>query len=1000
MAFCLVGASDPAGFEFVGVAVDQLPLQFLFKLPLVVMASVLLSFIWITGKRYNIADTSGWNLIRYGALLIILACALAAAETLRGQGANTAADVLLLFGEVIVGYGGGYVLVTLGILKWIRAISRTRDSLRDQVQDKSNEVAFQIDMLDRIARRTPVAETLQLIAVEAESRLQHARCAILTISPDGEGFKVAAAPHLPGPFHTLMETVPNGSSRTLCGRARAEKKPVFVRDIGECRGETPLCMRMAEEWGIRSAFALPLLELGGEPVGVLACYVSAVFESDVQPHPLDSLIPLATLAIQQHQRDETLRASQLKWQYALEAAGHGVWDYDVPSGRLHLSRQWKAMLGYAEHEIGDGLAEWDGRLHPDDRENCYADFMSMARGDTEAFGNIRRLRCKNGSYRWFLGQGRVMEWGENGAPRRAVGTHTDITEQVAANEQLREAATVFQASTEAIMITDAAGVIKTVNPAFSAVTGYAPAEVVGQNPRILKSGRMPAEYYRRMWHHLLENGHWEAEVWNRRKDGKIYPEWQTITAVRNDQGEIIEYVAVFSDVTKRRLSEEEIRFRAHYDVLTGLPNRSLLTERLDQAIRVCQRDGGKLGLLFIDLDRFKQVNDTLGHKAGDMLLREAAHRLQSCVRESDTVARQGGDEFVVLLLGVEKATDAGQVATKIAESVARPFDLNGQEARVGASIGITLFPDDGQDASTLLRNADLAMYRAKELGRNNFQFFEYEMTRRALERAALERDFRLALQDKGDFELYFQPIIDLRDGRLSGFEALSRWHRRGEQLVMPDQFIPLAEDTGLIQDFGCWVISEACLQLSRLPWTDDRLHVAVNVSSRQLPDRLSLSWLLSTVESYGLLPENLALEITERSLLDNSEETRRWLREARRQGFLVSLDDFGTGYTALAYLKYFVIDKLKIDKAFIRDLEANPSDRAVVRAILAMAGSLGLEVVAEGIETEGQKTLLSDMGCGFVQGYQIARPMPVGQLHAWIGEYVRDEGKVPLLRSV
>lgn len=567
---------------------------------------------------------------------------------------------------------------------------------------------------------------------------------------------------------------------------------------------------------------------------------------------------------------------------------------------------------------------------------------------------------------------------------------TDLTERKLAEEKLRLAATVFEASADSIMVTDVRGAIKAVNGAFAKVMGYEPQEVIGQNPRILKSGRMPTEYYAHLWRTLTEAGYWEGEIWNRRKNGKVYQEWLTITAVRDSEGQTVEYVAVFSDITRRRLSTEEINYQTCYDRLTRLPNRNLLLERLGQTIAQNEREPRKSALLFIDLDRLKNINDTLGHVAGDRLLQETAQRLLGCVRISDTVARQVGDEFAILLRDMEQSTDAAQVAVKILGALAQPFDLDGQLAHVSASIGITLFPDDGQESAQLFRNADLAMRRAKEAGRNTFQFFEPAMTEAAQARRALEADFRHALECKNEFTLFLQPIVDLRNHRVNGFEVLSRWRRRQEEWTPPDRFIPLAEESGLIHEFSQWMLTEACRWLAMLKTEASHLHLAVNLSGRQIPDRLSLDWLNSILAGHRLSPGDLTLEITEGVLLADSPATRAWLAEARQRGFKISLDDFGTGYSSLAYLKSFPLDRLKIDKSFVRDIESQTPDKALVRAILSMASGLDLEVVAEGVETNSQLLLLREMGCPYGQGYGIARPMPAQDAIEWMRGFARQ----------
>jgi diguanylate cyclase (GGDEF)-like protein/PAS domain S-box-containing protein len=575
----------------------------------------------------------------------------------------------------------------------------------------------------------------------------------------------------------------------------------------------------------------------------------------------------------------------------------------------------------------------------------------------------------------------AMPVGDSGNRRNLMTLIQDVSERVAAERAIREAATVFEATSEGIMITDAKGVIKRVNPAFTAVTGYTEAEAVGETPRLLKSGRHGADFYAEMWDSLLKHGRWEGEVWNRRKNGEIFPVWQIISAMRDAGGNIAELVSLFIDITQKKRSEEEIAYRANYDPLTSLPNRALLTERLGQAMKQAKREHARIAVLFVDLDFFKQVNDTLGHAVGDRLLQMVAERMRLCVRETDTIARQGGDEFVVLLANIADASDAGIVAEKIIAQMVQPFLLDENEIHIGASIGITLFPEDGQDIETLFRNADLAMYRAKAAGRNNAQFFEMAMTTAAIERRALEADLRGALP-RDEFRLHYQPVIDLASGAIVGAEALLRWQHGKRGLVGPDKFIPLAEETGLIRDIGIWVFETGCRQLAAWQAAGHRLTLAINVSVRQLPDALSTNYILATLQRHGLSPRQIVLEITEGALLADSASIQEWFIAAGQAGLQLAIDDFGTGYSSLAYLKRFPVHHVKIDKGFVRDVVENPADRALVEAILAMAHSLGLSVVAEGVESADQASLLQARACELAQGFFYSRPVAAEEFTA------------------
>jgi diguanylate cyclase (GGDEF)-like protein len=487
-----------------------------------------------------------------------------------------------------------------------------------------------------------------------------------------------------------------------------------------------------------------------------------------------------------------------------------------------------------------------------------------------------------------------------------------------------------------------------------------------------------------MWEQISRKGFWSGEIWNRRKDGSIYPEWISIVEMRDEKNdEVKEYVAVFSDISQRKRDEEQIRRQANYDALTGLPNRSLFFDRLNQAVISARREKWLLGLLFVDLDRFKAVNDTFGHVMGDEILQEVGERLKECVRDSDTVARLGGDEFVVLAQDLAEVNDAALVADKIIEQMAMPFSINGRKVTLGASIGITIYPEDTNSAEEMMRNADMAMYRAKEGGRNRYQFFTVGMQEQVKERVELEQDLRQAIE-RNEFELHYQPILDAESGALTSVEALLRWQHPKKGMISPEVFIPLAEDGGMIIAIGNCVIEEACRQLRE--WRDDGFDftVSVNVSSRQLSKEFS-HWVLSSIlKEHRVRGEWITLEITEGLLMDDSPEVMEWLNGFKNLGISLSIDDFGTGYSSLSYLKRFPVDVLKIDRSFVRGLPGDEGDASLVDAILAMAQSLGVQVVAEGVETEEQSRFLKNLGCDRLQGFYYGKPMPDSELRVWL----------------
>jgi diguanylate cyclase (GGDEF)-like protein/PAS domain S-box-containing protein len=541
---------------------------------------------------------------------------------------------------------------------------------------------------------------------------------------------------------------------------------------------------------------------------------------------------------------------------------------------------------------------------------------------------------------------------------------------------------VFGSTGDGVLIADAQGNIVEVNDSFCRITGYTRAEVLGRNPRMMKSDRHDAEFYARMWQAIGEQGQWQGEVWDRRKNGEVFPRWLTISAIEGADGRITHYVGILSDLTSARRSEAELEQLAHYDPLTGLPNRILFRDRLAQAMGQARRGGRKLALLCVDLDGFKPVNDAMGHAAGDALLAAVAERLRSSLRTSDTVARLAGDEFTVLLTEIAGPNDVALVCRKILDILVAPFTLAWRDVHVSASIGVATFPEDGVEVDLLLANADAAMYRAKEAGRNRYQFFSRSMHARAVAQMELEAELRLALE-RDELVLHYQPQVNPKDGRLVGVEALVRWNHPRQGLLAPARFIHVAEETGLIVPLGEWVMRAACRQ-SRA-WIDDGfppLRVAVNLAAQQfeeprLVDRIA-AWLIEQ----RLQPTQLEVEITESSAMSNPELTIERLHEIKAIGIHVSVDDFGTGYSSLSYLKRFPVDTLKIDRSFLRDIPDDQDNATLCSAMIGLAHNLGLRVVAEGVENLAQCEFLRDLDCDELQGYLFSRPVPPSELAA------------------
>lgn len=572
--------------------------------------------------------------------------------------------------------------------------------------------------------------------------------------------------------------------------------------------------------------------------------------------------------------------------------------------------------------------------------------------------------------------------------RYLVGSSHDITERKKAEQEVLIAATAFE-SHEGMIVTDVNGTILKVNTSFSRITGYSSEEAIGKNPRFLQSGRDNKEFYEVMWDQIKRTGSWDGEIWNRRKNGEIYPEFLTITAVKDVKGNIVNYVGAFTDISLSKASAEEIKNLAFYDPLTKLPNRRLLLDRLHKALANIPRSGNQGALLFLDLDNFKILNDTLGHDIGDLLLQQVAERLKACVREGDTVARLGGDEFLVMLenlslQSLEAAAQTEAIGSKILVSLNQPYQLGSHKYNCSTSIGATLFGDHKIELDELLKLADIAMYQAKKAGRNTLRFFDPKMQEAITTRSIVEGELRKALLNN-QFKLHYQLQVD-SELRPLGAEVLIRWIHPERGQISPAEFIPIAEEVGLIYSIGWWVLETACAQIKTWQQNEQcsNLILSVNVSAKQLHHADFADQVKAAVQHYGINPGLLKLELTESMLLDDLDDTIRTMWSLRDFGIGFSLDDFGTGYSSLQYLKNLPLSQLKIDQSFVRDIVYDNSDRAIVRTIIAMAHSLNLSVIAEGVETKEQRQLLLNIGCTHYQGYLFSKPVPIEEFEALI----------------
>jgi len=691
--------------------------------------------------------------------------------------------------------------------------------------------------------------------------------------------------------------------------------------------------------------------------------------------------------------EREVQQNEERMRMAMDAAKIGFWDWDVAKDEQVWSDSRKALLGLRPDSAANFQVLMNS-VHPDDRKTL-GDQINTAIQEKKDYAFEFRVVWPDGSMHWQMAKGHAF-YDDTGRTTRMAGISMDIDERKYAEERLHLQAAALEAVANAIVITDSHGTIIWVNHAFTTMTGYSKEEILGKNPHVLKSGNQPESYYANLWSTISSGKVWQGEIVNRRKDGTTYTEEMSITPVTQGGGNAeTKFVAIKQDITERKAAEERIQFLAYYDALTGLPNRTLLQDRLAKAVASARRRKDKVALLFLDLDRFKNVNDSLGHSVGDLLLQEVGERLKRFGREQDTIARLGGDEFLVVVNSVKDVSDAAVAADRLAKSMTAGFVIQEHPLTVTCSLGISIFPEHGADGETLIKNADAAMYCAKEKGRNNFQFFTEDMNAQVVERLTLESSLRLAL-DKKELFLMYQPQIEIATGRIIGLEALARWQHPELGLVPPDKFIRIAENIGLIMPIGEWVLRTACSQARK--WQDDGLtavSIAVNVSAVQFRQENFCELIRRVLKETGLAPQYLELELTESLLLANADVMLSVIKELNAMGVTLAIDDFGTGYSNFGYLKQFRVSKLKIDRSFVRDVAVNPDDAAITTAIISMARSLNLKVIAEGVEDEAQMSFLRAHQCDEIQGYYFSKPLAVDQ----VADKLRGDSAEPHVRA-
>lgn len=654
----------------------------------------------------------------------------------------------------------------------------------------------------------------------------------------------------------------------------------------------------------------------------------------------------------------------------------------------YFNEPWLKFTGRTlEQELGNG---WTEGIHPDDYERCLSTYTAQFEQRT-SFTMEYRLRSASGEYRWILDQGNAR-FDASGTFIGYIGFCYDITDRILADEQIRQAASVFSHAREGILITDANGTIIDVNEAFTRITGYPREDAIGQHPRLLKSGQHEKAFYEAMWSVLLSEGHWTGEMWNRRKNGELYAVLTAISVIRDAGGKTLRYVALFSDITLLKKHQSQLEHVAHFDALTGLPNRVLLADRLRHAMSQAQRRGQLLAVVYLDLDGFKAINDGHGHDAGDHVLVTLAHRMKMVLREGDTLARLGGDEFVAVLIDLEDAGACLPMLTRLLAAASQPVQSGDLNLQVSASLGVAVFPQEQDiDPDQLLRQADQAMYHAKLAGKNRFQIFDSAQDRNLRgHHESLER-IRLAL-GQGEFVLYYQPKVNMRSGKVIGAEALIRWQHPEKGLLAPALFLPVIEDHPLAVDVGEWVMGTALAQMAQWSKAGLTLPVSVNIGARQLQQSNFVQRLKAILGEHPDAPPGcLELEVLETSALADVGLVSQVIEDCAKVGVQFALDDFGTGYSSLTYLKRLRVALLKIDQSFVRDMLEDPDDLAILEGVIGLATAFKRKVIAEGVETVEHGTALLHLGCEMAQGYGIARPMPAQEVAAWVARWLPDE---------
>ena len=767
-------------------------------------------------------------------------------------------------------------------------------------------------------------------------------------------------------IQTACARVPFG--HCLCGRAAASREIQYA-----------CCLDKRHEItfdGIKphGHYNIPILSKNGV-LGVIVVYLEHGHERDEREVKFFGAVANTLAGLIEHRRtQDDLYSSREKLSEAQQIAHLGGLEWSIADGEIKLSKEAELITGVFSSSKKLTMETFLNIVHPDDRDSLM-EALERAVEKGEAFSMDYHIQRLDGERRAIHSYAKPI-YGNTGKIVGIRGTLQDITQRKELEEKLSQSAAVFENTSEAVMIMDIDKKIISINRAFTDITGYTEKDILTKRSSVLRSDRHDEEFYESIWRRIYKNGNWQGELWSKRKDGDVFPQWTNISVVKDSEGVVSSYVCVFSDISSIKESQNKLDYLAHHDPLTDLPNRLLFNARVEQSLASARRNKTLLAVLFLDLDHFKNINDTLGHPIGDLLLKEVSSRLIECVREEDIVSRLGGDEFSILLEEMHDPNFASIVARKIIGLLSKKYILDNHEVFVTCSVGISIFPNDGDDITTLLKNADSALYRAKDQGRNTYQYYTEELSIRAMERMMMENSLRYALE-RNELIVYYQPQVDLYSGHIIGMEALLRWQHPEIGLIPPNDFIPLAEETGLIIPIGEWVLRTACARLQS--WIESgfpKMRMAVNLSSCQFNQRNLPEVISNILQETGLDPTLLEIELTERIVMSDAEKSVKMITDLKKLNIQLSIDDFGTGYSSLSYLKKFPIDRIKIDKSFVNNIISDSEDAAISQAIISMSHGMSLKTIAEGVETVEQLEFLRSRKCDEVQGFYFSKPLP------------------------